>query len=609
VRGHADPATRRETELTEPARHGLASGTLLLLVLSLATGGATSPLLLPLGLLLILLVRYYDRPGMGYAPLAAALCIALFELWLGDGALQALLGGAAVAATILPAWRWILEHDRARSQLEHLDDILAQARRGVAGEAPEAAEELADLELALKAVAQRIGARSVMLWDVDAVLDRAHVRAASQGRTRRSIHLRGDPLGWVWEQGMRLRVEPVPLWAEQGTVVLADRLRQREDRGLLVTYAFEPAHVPAEETPLDQSAIYLRATLAYQEARTTAASNERRVRALLDGLRMMPGELNLDAFAADLCSTAASMTDATGAAVGLWSPESGTGRIIATSGNDGGPRPGDTFAPPGSELGLAVRAGAMLVRDAATWSLDRTAVADAGERWARRPRALATLPLRSGKGVIGVLAVWSSSQPALEPEALDLLNALAPYAALHIEHSLQYDALHESADRDPLTQLRNRRGFDRTFAEAEARLARHARPLSLLVLDLDHFKNVNDTYGHEAGDIVLTRVARLIEAGIRDVDVAARFGGEEFVVMLPETPLAAAFDVAERIRTAVSDARIEWKGQLIPVRVSIGVSCCPERVALPADLLSSADAALYRAKESGRNRVVVAGAA
>lgn len=608
MRGDANPAARRESDLTFPARRALAAGTLVLLAATLVTGAATSPLLLPLGVLLILLVRYIDNPAAWFAPFAAAAAVVIVEAWTGGGMMRALLGGTLLAAASLPGWWWRREHDEAETQLEQLDDILLQARRGRSGAAADAAEELADLELALKAIAQRLDARSVMLWDVEPYRATARVRASSLGRTARSVRLQGDPLGWVWEQGMRLRVDPLPHWAAHDTVVVADRLRRRDEHGCLVTYAFDPARLPVEDTPFDEAAIYLRATLAHQEARATASANERRVRALLDGLKMIPGELKLDAFAADLCLTAAAMTDATGAALGLWSTDANCGRIIALTGSDGGPRPGDPFTAPGSELGLAVRAGDMLVRDASTWSLGRTVVADESERWIRKPRALATLPLRSGKGIIGVLAVWSTTHPTLENEALDLLSALAPYAALHIEHSLQYDALHDTADRDPLTQLRNRRGFERAFADATARLARYARPLSLLVLDLDHFKNVNDHYGHEAGDAVLTRVARLIEAGIRDVDVAARFGGEEFVVMLPETPLQPAYEVAERIRTAIADAEIEWKGQIIPVRVSIGVSCCPERVALPAELMGSADQALYQAKETGRNRVVVAGA-
>jgi len=219
---------------------------------------------------------------------------------------------------------------------------------------------------------------------------------------------------------------------------------------------------------------------------------------------------------------------------------------------------------------------------------------------------MAALPLNNAIGVNGVLAVWSARSAALDQDGLELLPLLAPQVALHIEQARELDRIRETAARDPLTQLRNRRAFDEVFEAETVRLARYGRPLSLLVIDLDHFKSINDRFGHEAGDDVLCRTARIIEGSIRDIDTAARFGGEEFVVLLPATDVASALDVAERMRATLAESDIESGGRTIPVRASIGVSSCPALVALPADLISSADAALYRAKEDGRNRVVPA---
>src|SRR5690606_4269158 len=133
------------------------------------------------------------------------------------------------------------------------------------------------------------------------------------------------------------------------------------------------------------------------------------------------------------------------------------------------------------------------------------------------------------------LAVWSARSAALDQDGLELLPLLAPQVALHIEQARELDRIRETAARDPPTQLRNRRAFDEVFEAATVRFARYGRPLSLLVIDLDHFKSINDRFGHEAGDDVLCRTARIIEGSIRDIDTAARFGGEEFVVLLPET--------------------------------------------------------------------------
>jgi diguanylate cyclase (GGDEF)-like protein len=183
---------------------------------------------------------------------------------------------------------------------------------------------------------------------------------------------------------------------------------------------------------------------------------------------------------------------------------------------------------------------------------------------------------------------------------------MSPYAALHLEHAHAFGRLRETAERDPLTHLRNRRAFDEILAGEVIRYERYGRPLALMLLDVDHFKSINDQFGHEVGDEVLRRIARLIAAGVRDADTPARMGGEEFVVLLPETTLAAAADVAERIRAAVNELKIEWHSSPIPVHISIGVSAAPERVGHPHQLINSADSALYRAKAGGRDRVVLA---
>jgi diguanylate cyclase (GGDEF)-like protein len=331
---------------------------------------------------------------------------------------------------------------------------------------------------------------------------------------------------------------------------------------------------------------------------------QRRLHSLAVGLRAIPGTLNIDSLAHDLCLTASSITEATGAVIGTWDGQSG--ELLAVVGTDGGPRPGDTFAAPASELALAMLADTMIVRQSGDWSLGRTSVAHPGERWDTRPRAMAALPLRGAGDTVGVLAVWTSRAPALEPLGLDLLHALSPYAAMHLEHARSYGQVRDTADRDPLTLLRNRRAFDSAIGGERMRFERYGRPVSLLLMDIDHFKSINDRFGHEAGDEVLRRVAALLAASIRDVDTAARYGGEEFVVLLPETRLKAAVEVAERIRTAIAGTTVPYGGAAIRLSVSVGVSCCPERVSAPADLVGSADAALYQAKAAGRNRTVVA---
>jgi diguanylate cyclase (GGDEF)-like protein len=581
----------------------LAAATASLLLAVALSGGLRSPLVPLLAAALIAYVRYEPRRAVLLAPPLSAVLLLLLSAWRGQAA-----SGLAVAVLLVlatgPGMWWRREARRTERRLELLDEILIQARAGRTGEAPSAAQELADLELALHAVSQRVGASSVVLWSVDSYRGVARPRAGSAGRPGVTVWLSGDPMGWAWDNGTRLRIEEPPRWAEQDVLLVMDRIRRHGDHGDILTYGF-PAGVEApQDERFDETAVYVRGILALQEARADAAADKRRLRILMHGLGRTPGEQDIENFAPELCTAAADLVDGTGAAIGFWYGDHGT--VLASIGEDGGPRAGDIFSPPASELALAIRADAILVRGAGDWSLGRTHLAHPQERWQARPRCLAAVPLRSAAGVIGVLAVWSSRVPSFQPEPLELLSLMGPYAAVHLHHAREYGSIKETAERDPLTHLRNRRAFEDVFAAESARYERYGRPLSLLVIDLDHFKNVNDRHGHEAGDEVLRRTARVIQTCVRDVDTAARLGGEEFVVLMPETSLRSAMEAAERIRAAVAASPVDWHGTSIPVHASLGVAAAPELVATPAELIASADAALYVAKGEGRNRVVAA---
>jgi two-component system cell cycle response regulator len=166
--------------------------------------------------------------------------------------------------------------------------------------------------------------------------------------------------------------------------------------------------------------------------------------------------------------------------------------------------------------------------------------------------------------------------------------------------------LEQLAQTDPLTQLLNRRALtERITAEME-RALRYDSSMALLMIDLDHFKKVNDTYGHLVGDDVLRDVAALLTATIRTTDMVARYGGEEFLVLLPETDDAGAESFAERIREAIEQHAFGGRADQIPLNLttSVGVATFPAaRIESVEDLFARADAALYRAKADGRNRV------
>ena len=221
----------------------------------------------------------------------------------------------------------------------------------------------------------------------------------------------------------------------------------------------------------------------------------------------------------------------------------------------------------------------------------------------RSDRAGTAYPLLDGSAVIGALVLLG---PPFDPDA-PLLDDLGPLVAELGPRLGAARAVHDAERRavvDPLTGLRNRRQFERTL---EAYGTGPAAPATLIYIDLDRFKQLNDTLGHAAGDAALKHVARLLEAAVRDGDLVARIGGEEFAVWLPRTPQPEGMDVAERIRESVAGATWHWSGSPYPLTTSCGVAAFPEPIGDVRNLAAAADAALYRAKEGGRNRVEKAG--
>ena len=183
-----------------------------------------------------------------------------------------------------------------------------------------------------------------------------------------------------------------------------------------------------------------------------------------------------------------------------------------------------------------------------------------------------------------------------------------PLQRRRLEESVKQ--LEESATMDSLTCLWNRRAFSGRLHDEVARHARYGTPVSLLMLDLDGFKTVNDSYGHVAGDEVLVIVAGLLRETLRVTDLPSRYGGDEFAVVLPATGKTDAFAVAEKLRGAVEQAVVELRRdgvtEQVPVRVSVGVATAHHGSTDPVELLEAADRALYQAKEGGRNQVRLA---
>ncbi|MBC7106070.1 MAG: GGDEF domain-containing protein [Firmicutes bacterium] len=234
------------------------------------------------------------------------------------------------------------------------------------------------------------------------------------------------------------------------------------------------------------------------------------------------------------------------------------------------------------------------------------------ERVGREPgfpqfvRSAILVPLVVEEDVLGLFLVGERRPQAYDRRQLHTLTVIASQATVAIANAVLYRRLEHMAITDGLTGLYNHRYFYlRTQAEFQ-RAARQGETFAVVFFDLDHFKDLNDQYGHLAGDAVLAQLGEVIRRNLREGDVAARYGGEEFALLLPSTGEHRAVYAAERIREAVRRHEFSWEGRTWPVQVSIsaGVAVFPKDGRDLAALLRAADRALYRAKEMGRDRVV-----
>jgi diguanylate cyclase (GGDEF)-like protein len=220
-------------------------------------------------------------------------------------------------------------------------------------------------------------------------------------------------------------------------------------------------------------------------------------------------------------------------------------------------------------------------------------------------QSILIVPLRSGKEIKGVLSTQSYEANKFTEENKETLEMLATHSAIALENARLFNEIQELAMTDSLTKIYNRRKFYE-FADGEfERARRYNHPLSVIMMDIDKFKLVNDSYGHSAGDQVLTRIAELCNSSMRSIDILARYGGEEFVAMLPETTISEAQLTAERLRQLIARTPIKVGNSTIKVTLSFGVVELEEDCKTIEELMARSDQAMYASKNSGRNRVTL----
>lgn len=237
-------------------------------------------------------------------------------------------------------------------------------------------------------------------------------------------------------------------------------------------------------------------------------------------------------------------------------------------------------------------------------------------------KSAALLPLKRGDKVIGIQFLLSKDENRYSKDfATTLLQRLAAMIAISIENCINRQRTLEMGYQDGLTSAYNRRYFDERIKHEIERCLRNKTDLVCLFLDVDHFKQINDNYGHQVGDAVLVRLVTLMAEQVRSSDIIARYGGEEFAIILPDTGIQIAHEIAERIRQLVAGQKLIINDNTLSTTVSIGISSLSQikyqsgmtdtrqlqKMAEQLDklLLKKADEALYLAKETGRNKVVI----
>ena len=326
----------------------------------------------------------------------------------------------------------------------------------------------------------------------------------------------------------------------------------------------------------------------------------RQSQALLTAAQRVQGHKSQEALSRAICETALQVSSATEAALIRWRADVGRGWVqFATSGfKYQAPFP---LTPDSLAARTCTDEMPLLIEDVSKMTGPQSLFFDNDGGWPRG--TIAIVPLKLEERVIGAIVVAAESPAAIPREEARNVALLGALADTSLEMVWEMEEVSRRARTDALTGLANRRAFDEQLEQLIAHADRFGHSVSLILADVDLFKNVNDTWGHETGDIVLKSIAKTLSDGVRAVDVCARFGGEEIAILLPQTALVGAVELADRLRRAVGGKPIPALGEEIPVTISCGVACYPEGVLTKEALFAAADRALYEAKSAGRNCV------
>jgi diguanylate cyclase (GGDEF)-like protein len=602
----------------------------------------------PLLTLLVGAVAVAEPPavGFGVAALAGLLTAADaaangFLTWRTTVA--STLGWAALVLAVNQALRGekrrlsaaLAELARVHHGIDHLQDghsefptaapgtgLRQVSEQGRRSRQAERAEEL-DRWLAglVGAARASLDAHAVLCFDFDREREKAYLRAADgpPALVRDSVlDLASDPFAFLIERGesfyatdFKRLLWSLPYYSGEvkiGTLLAVPVRTAGVVRGALVIDKLEVQALGGEEPALAQSFAGLVAE-AMGQLRAAASREDvgTEFKAVYDVSRQIANLTDPVTIRIRLLSCARELVPHDGAAIVL-SDKAQTRYVVENA-------EGWATEYEGREVGMLERTWTawLLKSDESSLLLDdlqggreRMPVLVLDEGGARSESMLA-VALRTQQKTIGALML-TGKRGTFDSASQRVLSIVANQAAgaLHAGQLIEHN--HNAAIHDALTGLHNRRAFNENLERAVAREDRQGGHFALLLLDIDRFKKLNDTYGHPAGDAALRNTAQLLTHHVRKSDLAARFGGEEFAVLLASTELVGAQHVAEKVRAEVERGRLVYDGARIGVTVSIGIAVWPDDGRDGASLVAAADRALYAAKEGGRNRVISASA-
>jgi diguanylate cyclase (GGDEF)-like protein len=471
-------------------------------------------------------------------------------------------------------------------------------------EEAEVASDLATLDAFLVDVRDALGADEAIFWRWSEQRDALAPASWSTHGAVRPKHFDMNAWGGLVKLAAEARVIHFDADARVAVIRLAAAPVEHDGRliGVLSVARAEGLERGREHIKswLPRHAAQVGRLVSLFELRREYGRYMRQSQALLTAAQQVQGHKSQDALCRAICETALKVSSASDAALIRWRAEAGRGWVQYTT-------PGFKHrAPfPLTPEALAGRTCAeglpLLIEDVSKMGGKQALFFDGDGGWPRG--TLAIVPLKLEERVIGGIVVAADRANALPREEARNVALLGALAATSLEMVWEMEEVSRRARTDALTGLANRRAFDEQLEQLLAHADRFGHSVSLILADVDHFKKVNDNFGHETGDVVLKSIAKTLADGVRAVDVCARFGGEEIAILLPQTTLPGAAELADRLRRAVTAKAVQAVGNEIAVTISCGVACYPDGVLTKEALFAAADRALYDAKSSGRNCV------